>query len=792
MANQNTHTNKVGFEIPLKHKAGVAGQKTQKITFSNSDKFLIGVKEDGSSLATIEFKESKPFLVLSQDIAGINLGEPNQVLDSGNKLYALSGVEIDGNNNISLTLNSEGNDFSTLQFYANEIVVKKPNSETTKIETETLNFDLPTNLFELAGAETPAVKVKNLPSQFINVMANQKNVETLSLNIKDKNFSIAKVVNSKNTLIYVVNGTKMSQHNLSDFYIYNPEEAKNKGFIGIKTTKRGTTAFGLSGIDKESVDQILNFISTEETKSQLTILSKEAYESQILKAKTLSAQKDKTKASTSTAGIAKTALKQESEQYNDIATYSSEQEESTDYNSGEGIEDDLVIDINDKLKEQDSKRFIFDEEGVPIGETQQTDDDNEGQDGSASVEVEKEKPEEKPEETVAKTEKDNSIITDENTATDKPTAKTEEKAAEPAKKEETKTVDLSDFAKVFGIGLFLFGLFTGFGGILLSILSVGIGSSSVAFSKKMEKTPLPKGKAALDKAIKDGKEKGIIKEANVSAKSTAEAEEATVNHLEKEGVISSELAVAAKEIIKNFQNTMGLIEKVDKFFTTHEEKVYKDLTMLKATYDEAVYKHDYNKQEKYKPKVKKMTEGLEDLTKYLENFKKFKEHYVESLNTLYKNLDRYSFLVGRKEELSKENLQEKRDALTAKLSSLVAEKNKLKETTNLSKEDKDRMQTIENLIVEVGGSGSFLSELDNKLGELKHAKQEIENLEKSIVNTEIIDGLKNSLIGKIKNHFNRFYEKAKELENLDKHFAQINKKDHKLSSQIQNTSAQEL
>lgn len=744
-------TKVIGFDIPLKSRTASEEAGIQRVNFSHENKFLIGAKEDGSSLASVEFFDNKPYLIVDSNQLNLNLTHGWIVLEDGRQAYLLSGLEIDGDNNIKITVNCQKTNYlSSIQFLPNEVVVKKQDNTVEKHQVPTLDLDLPQNLFELTQEENAFVTVKNLPAQFMSVMKNLKNVETLTLNHKNKRLTIARVGDKENPIIYVINGTKMTQHKLENFYVYTPQSKTEKGFLGIKTSKSSTGAYGLNNVEKSNMDKILKFISNDKSSEKITNLTKEQLREQVLKPRALSPGKKRSKFDTSFA-------------------------KSTEQIDEEKIEQK----INKKTDEDDTISTETGDNAVgvsnsgdsPVGISASTETNDLKENKNKTTEETTEKTtEETTEAKVVKAKPED----DKNSGTDK--AKEE--------KEKEKEVDLSDLAKVFGIGLFMFGLFTGFGGILVSILAVGIGSSTIAFNKKFKNITLPKGPEALKKEIAIAKKDGKVKDVDISKKSTAKEEKEAVDHLKDKGVISKEVADEAKNIIESFEKNLGLMNKVDEFFTNQTIRLSHIFDSLKAEYFIARNNSDFKKEESLLNRKNKLEEGLAVLEKTKDDFNNFKNRCANDLKLHFKTIEDYAELKNRTQFLEQINIEPKKEDLKQQLKALVAERNNLDGKTK-SEEDTRRLTVIETTI---GKLDRELTLLYNQSYELHDNNEKIEQFKQSVVNPKVINQLKSMMIDKTKTMFKKFYDQAKDLEDTYKKFTKIKKEDHKLAEEVQNFS----
>jgi hypothetical protein len=706
---------RIGFALNLKERGSQKTEESflekQKVMFSkNLNSILIGVNPYGQSPFHISFNGENPELIINKKLIDIDLGTP----DNKNG-FLLKNIEIDSENNITISADSlNQSNFKSIKFYPKEIIVTKNDKTSVKIPTEILDIQLPTNIFNLITDNK--VTTKNLPSPFIKIVHTLSGVEKLEFNHKKKLFTILKTMDKENPTFYISHKNKLINFETSDIFVYLPEETKQKGLLAINTNKSKTTAHGIRNLSSENVKKIASFIENKNP-NKIKYLSQDDLETQIAKPKALQEQNTNvTKFSTFTKHIFDNLVETPNLETEEEITRGAKVNNFS--NTPNSDNDDDNKDTNAASDEQvkQNKNKSEDVSDIGFGNIDPRNVDTGSKEPAEEINDEK------------TTEKTEELKDEAPTTPDEPKPeKKEEEKKEKTPENEPKTEDLSDLAKMFGLGLFLFGLFTGFGGLLLTILATGIGGSAITLNKKFKAVKaFPSGSEAFEKELKKAKEKNKV---NIKEKSTTQKECKIVDELLEKNVISETVANKVKETIESHSKSVGFVEKTEKSFAKHLEKLNKYAEKLESKIERLKKRNNSTNQEEQMLKIIK--DGVVKLEKQEDSFKKIKEragkHLEDSMNAMAKHSEASLELHNLQEQNIDKKLEEGKFThleTTNKLRELTARKRK----NEVSAEEFERQAEIfETQISETAYYNTQLRESKEKMEKLQNEISKLEN-----------------------------------------------------------------
>lgn len=241
---------------------------------------------------------------------------------------------------------------------------------------------------------------------------------------------------------------------------------------------------------------------------------------------------------------------------------------------------------------------------------------------SFTIQTEQEKPQETPAPVVVKEEKTDNKQTENKENKNNKDGKEDEKNKDKKDDKKVETVDLTPLFKVTGLIMSLFGIFTGFGGLLWMIISLGTGSMAYAYENKLSK----------------------VKLSDYSFKSK---EKAKVEKLGKNGMLASkvlDVLLKDKETYPGIVNAMEnqINEKLKQINNSRPQfiKSVRNLDDIQV-FDEKVAKLQEIKQEIHELKElmeKYFNNAIETYTK-LHEVQKLKPKQLEQINTEVKKLE---------------------------------------------------------------------------------------------------------------------------------------------------------
>ncbi len=307
------------FGIDIKVLDNKQQVSSQKIKLGLSDSFIIG---SGCFISYLhndneEYLENGKYrLEIRKGNKLYDLLEKSADKKEGNYLlFDIDKLKIDGKQNLEITLNSSSNkNFTKIKFDSNIVSIQKTydKSFSTLVEYDKpTDIELPIYFSTLLSSEHKHTEIKNLPSQFFNLIDSMKEDElfakesftqitTSKINIGKKTLKLAKIYNTQNNMAkyYVVNGTKLMDFSPENVNIFSKDDKfllaislpGPKGIGNAKSTK----AIAIDGLSKENIDEAWKLIGGNE---QINIQDSSKL-GQLVNIKALSKEKEFTKKAT--------------------------------------------------------------------------------------------------------------------------------------------------------------------------------------------------------------------------------------------------------------------------------------------------------------------------------------------------------------------------------------------------------------------------------------------------------------------------------------------------------------
>lgn len=758
---------KSGFIIPLKKtidgKLENDGEQTVLFT-SQKNQINMGPQNNGEKYI-VKFVGGKTILSIdnSDKLFDFLTDSPAEKIE-----LELKNVEVDSLNNLTFDMLSKDGKVESIKFYPREIVVTSSDKSVKKIPTAQLDTELPSNFFDLI--ENNLISAKALPAQMFDALPNLKTLSVKDFKLGNKTYHFAKT-KSEDPDLYIVSGTRLLKFKTKDIYTHQPTENGKEGFFGIITNEKGTAGLGISDITQTQIKSLVTFISNKNTQ-ELKQLTDEQYAAQIINAKQVTAQREKSKSV-----VSQTKKSQEQEQ---------------------NLEDLKISEEFDDKTKASSKIVVSNENNATSEQNQQQQTQKEQADAQNKANQEKEKEEE---ETKQKQQNASTMTDEEEEKTDdtkKPQKEESQKtaAAAPAteKKKDAKKEDFTYGVRLIGMAMFLFGIFGGFGGILLQIIALGITNSSYTFGKKMA-LPYVDTK---DKNVSDFSKIDLSKQGDIKKQSKY------VDQLVKQNIISKEFGKQLKDAFDKLEeNTAGKVRGKFSFYNKEKGaiKSFEDAIETQLADEQKIL-------DDIQTKIKNSKEPS-NLNKTYDKIMKEKE--IQGANLYLSERDKLILLehaqITKMDELKaiRKDLKDEFEPLKKEMESallglqdyltLVDDNNKSKKPAEIEKDLRNFRTELASVVVEVGDLEKkkkeeeskdkvVQTEIDRLSNEIKILKAKEKNLEVMIQDQETefaksqqrlkqikeseqkhleskyLESLAKKSTSKLKQMFDRFKEKA--------------------------------
>ncbi|MGI5842320.1 MAG: hypothetical protein ACOX6H_03425 [Christensenellales bacterium] len=708
----------LSFSIGLKNRTDDT-KDFQTVTFSKTQNLIEATETNGALSFAIEIDKSGAIVEIKDEQNKLEFLEKNQEYKA-QALY-VKNIEIDGESNIKISFESDNNNqsFKTMKIYPNEIVATTMDGKEVKIPTSTMNIQLPENIFTIIANKQ--VSARKLPTQMFEAAKHLNDAESKSFVVGN---SALQIVKTKTTpaVLYLANGDELVQFSINDAHIHFPNnETDKKGTFCIIKNKARTNALAISHVSKETLDEIIAFVE-ENQEEKIHQISDEQFKAQILRPAKLKPLKATEKFITSfTRGTQKTEDKKEET----IKVVEVEDDEEEELNIAKNIKKAREGNADDSPAANEAKETENKDDSKAELAPEETNDGN-ATEGVVDV-APGAAPQTNPADEKKKDEK-------------KPAA-----SAEAPKKEEVKTVDLSNLTAAFGAAIFVLGLFAGFTGILLSIIAIGIGSGSYASASKLKKVKLfPLGK---DTAVKEAAK---LPKPELTKPSTPEKEKEAVAQLEDKGVIGKELADKMREQIETFAKQATLLGKYEALIKDLIEEKKLILTDLKNEHEPF----------KYGAQMQALSKEIAQLEENHESLIKSLKPSADLITDAFKQLPEYNKALKEIENLEGMDIENQMKTIKTKIDSQVERQKELQKEVDALKasgkttpELEKKTKELNDLTIEIKSLGRIFTKYVYYETDYVNAKKKKEQIETNYFNIDLLKAASTELGLSIKQEF---------------------------------------